>query len=495
MINKKIYGQYFTNEIIADFMASWVMENKPKKLLEPAVGEGALIKAVLKIDKKIFIDSFDIDKMMCDKLKENINISSLNIENKDYLLTRVKKYDAIICNPPYNKFQKIKNRKELIKIFINDFNIKLSGYSNLCIYFLIKSLNELNIDGRCAYIIPYEFLSTGYGEVLKEYILKSKKLHSIIKFDNSIGLFDDATTTSCILFFENKVHEFVKFINIENIHELNNKFLLDNAQIYNYGALNSKEKWLQYFKLSFKEANNNLIKLKDLGQVKRGIATGNNSYFILNKQKIIDLKLSNGVCLPCITKSADIKSLILDKKEFKKLNDENKKVYIFNGKEAINKNDYAYITKGEVAGYNETYLTSHRKPWYALEDKKSAPILFSVFCRKKLKVIRNELMIKNLTTFHGFYFNNEVSQNFINIFFCYLLTPVAQRLLFNNKREYGDGLDKFEPNDLNNAEIIDITKIKEIDKIKILQIYDRLRNESSEKLVNDLNNIFYNYVR
>lgn len=492
--NKKKYGQYFTNELIAKLMIDWTCANTPTTFLDPAAGEGVFIKLGRDLNKKIKVTAYDIDKNLCNKLIKKFQSNDINIINADYLNTPNKKYDAIVCNPPYNKFQKIKSRKTLIQKYQKHYNIKLNGYSNLCIYFLIKSLNEINKNGRCAYIMPYEFLNTGYGEKIKQYFITKRILHSIIKFDNSLKLFEEAITTSCILLFENTQNDKINFINITSIEDFEKRTFV-NKKTYQYSELNPKEKWLNYFnnKNTF-HINNTLIQLKEIGQVKRGIATGNNAYFTLNPLKISELNLSDDVCLPCITKCADIKSLLFDNYEFEKLKMNNKKIYIFNGLNAKTNSDFEYLRNGETAGFDKTYLTSHRKPWYSIEKKEPAPILLSVFCRNKLKVIRNTTNVRHLTTFHGFYFNKPENINFINLCFCYLLTPTAQKLLFYNKREYGDGLEKFEPNDLNNAYIININKIKENDKNKILKIYNNIQNIKEHEFISQLDEIFSTYI-
>ena len=45
----------------------------------------------------------------------------------------------------------------------------------------------------------------------------------------------------------------------------------------------------------------------------------------------------------------------------------------------------------------------------------------------------------------------------IDILFAYLLTDVAREIFEDNRREYGNGLQKFEPNDLNKAMMLDLT--------------------------------------
>lgn len=217
---KKRLGQFFTDEKIADFMAKLVINKDTKTVLDPAAGEGAFIKAIEKINKKVEIVSFEIDKKIIETLN-SINYDKHEIKNEDYLYNFSNiKYDAIICNPPYNKFQKIKNRNELISVFEEKYQIHLSGYTNYCMYFLIKSLNELSDNGKCVYIIPYEFMNCKYGEVVKKYLLSEDYIKAVYKFDNSINLFDEAITTSCILVFEKCKHKSIEFINITDLDEL-----------------------------------------------------------------------------------------------------------------------------------------------------------------------------------------------------------------------------------------------------------------------------------
>mgnify|MGYP000910989739 CR=1 FL=1 len=506
MKDKKELGQFFTNDIIAEFMVKWLIQNNPKNILDPAVGLGIFMEKVEKYKPEISKTAFDIDEKMIKIFKEKNNFK-VNININDYLSSNVlNRFDAIVCNPPYNKFQKILNRKDLIKSFEIKYGIKMSGYSNLYVYFLVKSMNELSNNGRCCYIIPYEFLCTGYGENIKNYLITSKMLKAIIKFNNKTKLFADAITTSCILCLENKSHSDIEFINIEKISELqslsfeNNHLSTDGIIIKN-NQLNPKDKWLKYFKPepTITELGYlNLIKLNEIAQVKRGIATGNNAYFTFNQEKIKKFNLSSNVCLPCISKSSDIKKIFFDKNYFDELVKENKKMFLFDGNMAKIESDFTYIKYGESINCDKTYLTSHRNPWYSIEEKKSAPILLSVFSRNKnLKVIRNEMMIKNLTTFHGLFLKNEegLNSDFINLLFCYLITPIAQEILYLNKREYGEGLDKFEPNDLNNSYILDLRVINNFDRDIILTIYEESRLKKSIEKINELNNIFIKYCK
>ena len=186
-MNKKKLGQFFTNPVIAEFMVKLGYSDNVKKVLDPSVGPGVFIKYLNKINSKCEKTVFELDQNMIKLFKENVNDNS-KIINSDYLKTDIKeKYDLIICNPPYKKFQEIDDRKQLIEIFKNKYSIKMSGYSNYCVYFLIKSINELNINGKCVYIIPYEFLNCGYGEVIKKYLVDKKILSKIINYSRCVA--------------------------------------------------------------------------------------------------------------------------------------------------------------------------------------------------------------------------------------------------------------------------------------------------------------------
>lgn len=501
MTRKKELGQYFTNQRIANIMVDWVIEKSPSTILDPAVGTGIFLHTVNSKDPNIKKVGYEIDSAILTKFNKESNYKA-NIENKDYLLNFPNKtYDAIICNPPYNKFQNIKNRKNYINILQKNLGIKLSGYSNLYVYFLVKSIFELSPNGRCCYILPYEFLNTEYGKIIKKLLLDKQIVHSIVKINSSISLFDEALTTSCILFIENKINNGINFINIDDLSQLEN-FTLKNAietyktNFYSYKDLDSQIKWNIYFAKSNKNSfTDNFIPLKKICKVKRGIATGNNKFFILNKSKIATLKLSDDVCVPCITKSQDIKQIIFNINTFNRLVSLDKNMFLFDGTKCVSNNDFNYIYYGEDNNFHKSYLTSHRKPWYSVENKEPAPILISVFCRNKIKVVRNEMLIKNLTTFHGIYFNNDIGENEINILFCYLLTPIAQTILFKNKREYGNQLDKFEPNDLNNAHVINIFNLSSQTKEDILKIYNKLHlTDNTSPYISKLNDIFLDII-
>ncbi len=154
-----------------------------------------------------------------------------------------------------------------------------------------------------------------------------------------------------------------------------------------------------------------------------------------------------------------------------------------------------YIEKGEEQGIHKRYLTSKRTPWFSLENRSPAPIWVGVFNRNGLKFIRNEANVSNLTTFHCIYPNKSLFDNTsVDLLFAYLLTDIAKQIFNDNRREYGDGLKKFEPNDLNNSMMLDLSKLEKKTESKIIDLYLHYRysvinQEENKSFIDEINNI------
>ena len=115
-------------------------------------------------------------------------------------------------------------------------------------------------------------------------------------------------------------------------------------------------------------------------------------------------------------------------------------------------------------------MTRNRNPWYSLEKRNVSKIWLKVFGRKGLKFIWNESNCLTLTCLHVFY-PSKLGTQYIELLFLYLNTNIAKELFDREKREYGNGLEKFEPNDINKSYSLNFKKLtpKNVERLKRLQ--------------------------
>lgn len=484
---RKKLGQFFTPAKIANLMVNWVIQDQPQSILDPAFGLGVFYKSLksLQVSHEINYFGYEIDPKIIDEFiiqPEN----NLNIYVQDYLEANKKKYDAVVCNPPYLRFQNFANRHHVLPELEKNLKIKLNGYSNIASVFLLKSLQEINHQGRIAYLMPFEFFNTGYGKAVKEELLKNGFLKQIIIFSNEKDIFADVTTTVCLLLGKNDgKKEPIKIGRVNDINQLHQIQNLNNYFQYEVpiGQLKYDKKWSQIIGSLYQEfiLPEGLSIISNYGKFVRGIATGANDFFTLNQQQAHELEINSNNLLKCLTKSSQVRKLVFCEYDYNNLLENGYPVFCLNVKEQNNQNIKQYLKYGEKQGFNMRYLTKQRKPWYKLEYRLPAPILAGVFNRGRIKIIRNFTDAVNLTCFHAFY-PNLFGEPYLNRLFIYLISDLGQQILMTNKREYGNKLDKFEPNDLNQGNCPTIAQFEQVTESEAMEIIEVAKTNEQEAI-------------
>jgi adenine-specific DNA-methyltransferase len=504
MEHRKQFAQFFTPKPIAQFMNEWVLGNKDlKNVLEPAMGLGIFSKELLSHKPDINIKSFEVDKNIYEIASKHFSKNkNINIILQDYMYNDWKnKYDGIVCNPPYFKFHDYDN-KSILKEMETKLNCKLNGFTNLYTLFLLKSIHQLNPNGRLAYIVPSEFLNSDYGKLVKTHLLKTKTLRHIIVVNFEENVFYDALTTSSIILCANDgITDKVKFTEVKNINDLDKiKKIISSypdtkkEHSYSFNELDPSVKWRCYYQKQNSSNYKNLVPFTKYAKVMRGVATGANDYFTFNLSKAGQYSINEKHLLPCMCKSMNVKQSFFMKSDFEKLKQQDKDIFLLNAANSDDSNVVKYLKLGQEQGIDKRYSTASRNPWYSLENRLPAPIWVSVFNRAGLKFVRNEANIYNLTTFHCIYpaRNNLFSHTDIDLLFAYLLTDTAKQIFVDNSREYGNGLQKFEPNDINSGKMLDISLLNTKDRNEILELYQEYKKTQEQSLVDNINDILIN---
>lgn len=478
--HRKRFAQFFTPEAIADFMARWVLGGRKKMdVLEPAFGLGAFSRSLFKQNPKVRVVGYEADATIYNYAAENVAQagSDVLLYNEDYLRASWEdKYDGIICNPPYLKFHDYDNAS-LVPLVNEQLGIRLNGFTNLYTLFLLKSISQLRDGGRMAYIVPSEFLNSDYGVEVKRALLRSGVLRHVVVVDFTQCAFDDALTTACILLChkDGSLSE-VRFSHVSDVGQL--QASLADYSVWAADQLKPETKWKQYYEGARSADYRHLVPFCTFAKVSRGIATGANDYFTFRESKKELYGIPERCLMRCVCHSTDVHGLFFTDDDFQRLSHSDKAVYLFNGRADVeDEHVRGYISLGEETGADKRYLTASRKPWYAIENRKPSPIWVSVFNRKGLRFVRNIAGVSNLTTFHCVYDAGVVN---IDVLFGYLVTNVAKEIFMDNSRQYGNGLVKFEPNDLNKGKAVDLRLLTEEEAQLVSAASQRLQCQGIE---------------
>ncbi|WP_393970982.1 class I SAM-dependent methyltransferase [Oxyplasma meridianum] len=177
----KNLGQVFTPESIVSQMLGLKKNNG--NTLEPSCGNGAFLKH---LNNAVGIE--------IDPIYKGKNI--LNIDFFDYSIEE--KFDTIIGNPPYVKFQDI---PEETKLKLEKYKSLFDKRSNLYLFFIYKSILHLKPHGELIFITPRDFLKATSSINLNTFIYNNGTITDLIDLgDNKI--FGDYTPNCIIWRFE-----------------------------------------------------------------------------------------------------------------------------------------------------------------------------------------------------------------------------------------------------------------------------------------------------
>ena len=472
--HRKTFGQFFTHPKVAGFMVRWIADSKNRHVHDPSFGLGAFYNVASKL--RVRFTASEIDSEILTHWKNANPNSHIDISREDYLLSWGKNLGNVVCNPPYMRFQKFKNRDLVFHRFEEQLGIRLSGYTNSASAFLVKSLSELESSGRLAYIMPLEFLNTGYGTLIKERLIDGAHLSAIISLDCEKDVFPDSlTSVGIILYDSSSKYSSVRFFTANSIESLDSILDQEAVSEVSYTRLAPEAKWLTYFEDDLISVSSEKSTTLDYyGRFTRGIATGANEFFVLRPSDADMLELEDSELTRIITKSSQIQKPFFTDDDHSDLMNSDEPTLLFspNGRHSEKARDY--IQLGERGGFHQRFLTKSRTPWYKTESRVPSPLLLGVFARGRFKVVRNRSSALNLTCFHGFQ-PNLSGLKYLDHIFLYLTSAVGQEVISLSMRRYGDGLNKFEPNDLNSALVPSLDVFDEIPQSDVDSAVESLR--------------------
>lgn len=201
-----------------------------------------------------------------------------------------KGFDLIIGNPPYIRQEELKELKpHLAK------NYKVyKGTSDIYTYFYELGFNVLkDRGGVLSYITSNKYTRAGYGEALREFLLKNVKVLEYTDL-NGIKVFDSATVDTSILCFEKSKSKDNKFKYLALSNEILKTCAYDIGLYKDYAEFSQNSLSKESFTFSDENTSALKAKIERIGtplkewqglNIYRGILTGYNEAFIITTKK------------------------------------------------------------------------------------------------------------------------------------------------------------------------------------------------------------------
>jgi len=481
---RNIQGQFATPTVLAkdvlDYAISLLPPRKTIRFLDPGIGTGSFYSALRETvpAKRInTAEGYEIDPHYGIPAQELWTRTLLQIHLENFTTAQPPadekhRFNLLICNPPYVRHHHILNGE---KVRLQDASelacgVRIAGLAGLYCYFLALSHAWMSDGGVAGWLIPSEFMDVNYGRAVKRYLLSKVTLLRIHRFDPNEVQFGDALVSSAILFFRKEppppAHE-VEFTFGGTIAAPK------RSRTVPADVLAREHKWSRFPLADVREKHNG-ITLGDLFRIKRGLATGANSFFILTREQIEEKDLPWEFFKPILPSTRYLKSDHIKADKYGNP-DVERKLFLLDCR--LTEEDvkagypklWAYLQTGKP-DVSDRYLCRHRKPWYSQENRPPSPFICTYFGRSDKKNGRPFRFILN-----------ESKATAANVYLLLYPKPaladalaqypaLAKKIwkflngikaddLLDEGRVYGGGLHKMEPKELANVPADEIIRL------------------------------------
>ena len=450
------------------------------RFLDPAFGTGSFYSALLETKSDVSTAvGFEVDSHYGVPAVELWRESGLQLTLSDF--TRAtppapqEAFNLIVCNPPYVRHHHISagDKERLQGLIPESTGTQLRGLAGLYCYFMLLAHQWMAPDAIAGWLVPSEFMDVKYGQAVKDYLLNAVTLSRLHRFEPVNVQFADALVSSAVVWFKNSPPPpdcCVEFTFGGSLTEPGRTRTIPTS------TLRRERKWTR---LLANESSAKVtrvlspatLRLGDLFAIKRGLATGDNKFFILEEQRTLELGLSRRFLRPILPSPRYLASdvIVADEAGVPLVP---RRLFLIDCPlplDELERCDPAlarYLRTG-IDTVPKGYLCGSRSPWYSQEKRPPAPFLCTYMGRGDddgKRIFRFILNRSNATAANVYLLmyprgvlnaalNSEPE---LSITVLRLLNAIPCGDMTGEGRVYGGGLHKLEPLELANVPAAEI---------------------------------------
>lgn len=431
----KDLGAYYTPDTIADILAEWVVQTGQETLLEPSIGDGALLRASLTCADRKCRDSSNLRLIGCDLDNDAITrvrswlSPSHTLILGDFLDIEPKvlgPVEGIISNPPFTRNHALP--KALRDTLRQRFSIK--GAAGLWVAFLLHAIRFLSPGGRMAAVVPSAALFSTYGR--------------------------EALTRICNHFEHVEIRQIVDKPLWSSRAEERGAIVL--AKGYGMGScsLPNATRWTasgdrpmdahSTTPFCFRQALLSATQLGELATCSIGAVTGSNKVFLLSESERMAAGIEIEDVSLIVAKSRHAKGLQISADELRKLGIQGECTWLLTPRD-LGRSRRGVRSRLALIPANKRRTVvwlNKRSPWWKIDTGSGCDAIFTYMNDRGPRIVVAADNVRCTNTLHQIRFSSELSHDERLIVALSMISSFGQLAAEYIGRTYGGGVLKFE---------------------------------------------------
>lgn len=388
---QKLRGAYYTPAHIARFLTQWVLEIKPKSILEPSCGDGEFFAALEShgAPTTTHLVGHELEAEEASKAlnrAESLGFQNVTVTAGDFIerataaIADGVTFDAVVGNPPFVRYQYIDKHIQLrMEQLFSSIGLTFTKHTNLWVPFVLAGIELLAEGGRLAFVIPAEILHVLHAAPLRDYLAECCDEIAIV--DPADIWFGDTLQGVVLLMAQKKRRASsrpakLEIIALKSRDELSTPLseLSNSASKASTAGLGAK--WVSALLTSSERElladlchNPSVREFHEIASAEVGIVTGANKFFFVNDEVVEEYKLERWV-KPMMGRSDHIDGVVYDAQQHERNRRRGIPTNFLDFEVPFLKRTPAavksYIELGEKEGLHRRYKCRIREPWYVV---------------------------------------------------------------------------------------------------------------------------------
>lgn len=473
---RKERGAFFTPDELSSFVVRWAITGPDQTVLEPSCGEGDFLLAAAERLQRLGASTEQI----------NANLAGYEIHRPSAAVARDRlaaeghackvhaadflsrpsdgRYDAVVGNPPYVRFQSIPSeQQQAIRAISDKSKVSICALASTWMPFVIQSALHLKLGGRLGFVLPAELLTVNYAAPLRQFLLASFSSVRLVTFDERVfpGVQEEVVLLLADGWQEGPAPS-ISWQPCGGLADLGAERFVEyqpESHAGRWSALFAEEGSVQGLQELLQMGA--FTGLESWGRISLGIVTGCNGFFVLSESERLRWELSLDDVLPVSPPgSKHLRRLDHTAADHECLQEHGKGVHLFYPQEPLSNAAQSYIEHGKDLGVHEAYKCRVRSPWWRVPVGKRPDAFVTYMNAYGPSICLNKANVLTLNSCHGLFFTEDVDPDLRELFPLACLNSATMLGAELKGRAYGGGILKLEPREASQLPVPSIGSVR-----------------------------------